>query len=361
VTNDAPARFPLGATLVIWSATDAAGNTGTAAQTVTVIGAATMHLGDLDGAPDTQKNQWWVKVIITVHDGNEGPLANVTVSGSWSGAFSGDGVCVTDGVGQCSIESPHVHKKFDGMTFTVSSVSHATNSYAASDNHDPDGDSSGTAITVTQSGTPSNLPPTADAGPGQTVTDVDESGDEQVTLDGSASSDSDGSIAAYQWSEGGATIATGVSPTVVLAVGAHTITLTVTDDGGATDADQVTVVVLSPNPSDTMHVGDLDGAATGQKGQWQATVTITVHDAAEQSVAGAVVSGNWGVGFSDAASCTTDTGGQCDVTSGSIGKRNASMTFTVSGVTDTTLTYDAAANHDLDGDSDGVAITVDKP
>ena len=361
-TADDTGPFPVGTTTVTWSAIDAAGNTGTATQDVTVIGAATMHLGDLDGAPDTQKNQWWVTVTITVHDGNEGPLANATVSGSWSGASSGDGACVTDAVGQCSVESAHVHKKNDGMTFTVTDVSLASNSYVAADNHDPDSDSSGTAITVTQSGTPSNQPPTANAGTDQTVTDSDDSGSELVTLDGAGSSDSDGNIVAYEWSEGGSTIATGASPTVTLGVGAHTITLTVTDDGGASDTDQVTVVVLSPNPSDTMHVGDLDGAATGQKGQWQATVTVTVHDAAEQAVANAVVSGNWSGGFSGADySCTTGAGGQCSVTSGSVGKRNASMTFTVGGVTDTTLTYDAPANHDPDGDSTGTAITVNKP
>lgn len=37
VTHDAPAEFPLGATLVTYSATDAAGNIGTAVQTVTVV------------------------------------------------------------------------------------------------------------------------------------------------------------------------------------------------------------------------------------------------------------------------------------------------------------------------------------
>ncbi len=35
-TSDAPAQFPLGATVVTWSATDAAGNSASATQTVTV-------------------------------------------------------------------------------------------------------------------------------------------------------------------------------------------------------------------------------------------------------------------------------------------------------------------------------------
>jgi hypothetical protein len=62
-------------------------------------------------------------------------------------------------------------------------------------------------------------------------------------LDGSGSSDSDGTIVSYEWSENSAVIATGVNPQVDLAVGVHSITLTVTDDDGATDADEVIITV----------------------------------------------------------------------------------------------------------------------
>jgi len=88
-----------------------------------------------------------------------------------------------------------------------------------------------------------NIVPTADAGTDQTVTDADGDGSESVTLDGSASTDSDGTITGYVWKEGATQIATGVSPTVSLAVGAHTITLTVTDNDGATDTATVNVTV----------------------------------------------------------------------------------------------------------------------
>ena len=147
-TADNTGPFPVGTTTVAWSATDNAGNTGTATQDVTVTGVATLHVGDLGGAPDSRKNRWWVTVTVTVHDGGESPLSNATVSGSWSGASSVSDGCTTDGNGQCSIESAHVHKKYDGMTFTVTDVSHAPNSYVAAYNHDPDGDSDGGTITV---------------------------------------------------------------------------------------------------------------------------------------------------------------------------------------------------------------------
>ena len=88
-----------------------------------------------------------------------------------------------------------------------------------------------------------NNPPTADAGADQSVTDSDGSGDEQVTLDGSGSSDSDGSIASYNWYESGALIASGETADVTFPLGEHTITLTVTDDDGATDDDTVVISV----------------------------------------------------------------------------------------------------------------------
>jgi hypothetical protein len=93
-------------------------------------------------------------------------------------------------------------------------------------------------------------PPVADAGPDQTVDDTDDDGSEDVILDGSVSSDPDGTIVSYAWTENGTQIATGVSPTANLTVGTHTITLTVTDDDGLTDTDTVTIIVNSPPIAD---------------------------------------------------------------------------------------------------------------
>ena len=57
-----------------------------------------------------------------------------------------------------------------------------------------------------------NLPPQADAGADQTVADQDRDGVELVTLDGSGSSDRDGSIATYDWREGDTSIGSGAAP-----------------------------------------------------------------------------------------------------------------------------------------------------
>lgn len=91
--------------------------------------------------------------------------------------------------------------------------------------------------------------PTADAGANQEVTDVDNNGVEQVTLDGSASFDVDGFIANYEWREGTTVLGSTASPTlnVNLPIGTHTIRLIVTDDDGQTDIDFVQVDVRPGN------------------------------------------------------------------------------------------------------------------
>jgi len=110
-------------------------------------------------------------------------------------------------------------------------------------------------INITDGGEPpSNIPPTADAGPDQNVADTDENGSEDVTLDGSGSSDSDGTIVSYEWEENSSQIATGVSPVVTLDVSVHTIDLIVTDDDSDTGTDSVVITVSAPSAGEVLFV-----------------------------------------------------------------------------------------------------------
>lgn len=88
--------------------------------------------------------------------------------------------------------------------------------------------------------------PLANAGADKAVFDA-------VTLDGSGSSDSDGSIAAYEWTlqhrETSAydTSATGVTPTISgLNIGFYDVKLTVTDNDGLQDTDTMVLAVAGP-------------------------------------------------------------------------------------------------------------------
>ncbi|UQX89374.1 PKD domain-containing protein [Jatrophihabitans telluris] len=69
------------------------------------------------------------------------------------------------------------------------------------------------------------------------------------TFDGSASSDSDGSISSYAWDFGDSTTAAGPTPAhSYSAAGTYTVTLTVTDNLGATGQQSTAVTVVQGNP-----------------------------------------------------------------------------------------------------------------
>ncbi len=109
----------------------------------------TMHVGDLDGSSAwINKNNWRATVTITIHDASHNAVNNATVYGTWSGGYSGSDQCTTNASGQCTVQTGNVSKKAASVTFTVDNVTHATYTYQSADNHDPDGDSNGTVITV---------------------------------------------------------------------------------------------------------------------------------------------------------------------------------------------------------------------
>lgn len=93
-------------------------------------------------------------------------------------------------------------------------------------------------------------PPVAEAGPNQSVLAGD-----TVTLDGSASTDSDGTITKYVWTIPGLGTKEGITVTQTLPTsiipGDYIVALTVTDDDENTDNDTMTITVIDPAPAPT--------------------------------------------------------------------------------------------------------------
>lgn len=120
-----------------------------------------------------------------------------------------------------------------------------------------------------------NLAPTANAGPDQAVIDVGGDGVETVTLDGTASTDSDGAIVLYNWRVDSTWVGTGATLDYSFDVGVHVVNLTVTDDGsaavpnqsGAQDQDTVTITVgpdcQSDGIPDALQLAGNDANANG--------------------------------------------------------------------------------------------------
>ncbi|MCI0389223.1 MAG: PKD domain-containing protein [Acidobacteria bacterium] len=100
-------------------------------------------------------------------------------------------------------------------------------------------------VTVTFGGI-SNQPPVANAGPDRTVECSSHTGT-PLTLNGSGSSDPDGDPLAFTWTGPFGSV-TGVSPTVNLPLGTHTITLVVNDGRGGTASDAVIITVRDTTP-----------------------------------------------------------------------------------------------------------------
>jgi len=108
--------------------------------------ATTVHVADLDGRGQrTFFGRWTATVTITAHDGDHVGLGGVVVSANWQGGASA--TCTTGASGACSVSRQFQNSR-TGVSFTVNNLSKVGYTYQPSANHDPDGDSNGTTISV---------------------------------------------------------------------------------------------------------------------------------------------------------------------------------------------------------------------
>lgn len=134
------------------------------------------------------------------------------------------------------------------------------------------------------------------------------------------------------------------------------------DDNTGNNARATTVVIKAQVVG--MHIADLDGIPMRGASSWAATVDIAVHDANHNPLQGAKVVGTWSRAGLNSNTCTTGDGGgngTCIVLFPSLSLGAPQVRFTVSNVTKTGFTYQSAANHDVDGSSNGTFIIVQRP
>ena len=139
----------------------------------------------------------------------------------------------------------------------------------------------------------SNQPPVANAGgPYSAAVGA------PVTLNGSGSRDPDGSIASYAWTFGNSTSGSGATPSATYATaGTFAVTLTVTDNGGASNQASTTVTVTANTQPPVANAG---GPYAGA-----ANVAINFTGAASRDPDGNVVSYLWSFGDGTEASGVT--------------------------------------------------------
>ena len=132
--------------------------------------------------------------------------------------------------------------------------------------------------------------PVANAGPDQTVQDIDGGGSESVLLDGSGSSDDRG-ITSYEWYSESEFLGSGVTLSVDCPVGTHTITLVVTDSIEQPAQDEVVITVeAAPLVASQVSVTSVSLLGYGGKnGNNHLQGAASVQDNLGANVVGAVV------------------------------------------------------------------------
>ncbi len=222
-----------------------------------------------------------------------------------------------------------------GTSVTLSDINVVQPTFIAP-NVGPDGESLTFQLTVTDNGglqdtetcivnvTWENNPPTADAGPDQTV-------DEGVivTLDGSNSSDPDNSIASYLWEQtGGISVAlsdtTAVQPTFTAPdVGPDgeslTFQLTVTDSGGLQSTDSCIVNITGDNDPPNADAGPDQTVDEGE--------TVTLDGSNSTDPDDGIASYLWTQTAGTPATLSDPTAVQPTFTSPNLGSDGESLTF----------------------------------
>jgi len=163
-------------------------------------------------------------------------------------------------------------------------------------------------------------------------------------FDASGSNDPDGTITNYAWNFGDDSAASGATADHTYAAdGVYNVTLTVTDDDGATDTDSQPVSVSSGSGG-MMHVSAIDMSYTRAGRNYTVRTQVTVVDATNAPVSGATVAVRTTLPTGAVATGSSVTGTDGKATFSVTSKATGLYTSEVTNVTHATLAYDAGAN-----------------
>ena len=296
VTFDASASTDLDGTITSydWDFGDTLTGTGVSAtHSYAMAGTFTVTLTVTDDTGATNSAMTDIIVTDAAPPGNAPPVAmmitppvaaiGMAVTFDASGSTDPDGTIASydwdfgDAITGTGVSTTHTYMTAGTftITLTVTDDAGATNSVMAD-------------ITVMAAAPPGNIPPMAviTAPPAAAI-------GMEVIFDASTSTDPDGTIVSYDWDFGDTMVSTGVSTTHTYATeGTFTITLTVTDDAGATNSTMTDIIITAAAPPVNIPpAAMISGPTTGTEG-----VAVTFDASGSLDLDGMIVSYDWDLG-----------------------------------------------------------------
>ena len=207
----------------------------------------------------------------------------------------------------------------DGSSSDKANPSH---SYASADSYtvtltvtdnDGDSDSDSASVSITDP-TSGNQNPTAEAnGPYSGTSGI------AVSLSSAGSDDIDGSIASFAWDFGDGNSSTEENPAhIYVSAGNYNVSLTVTDDDGASDQDLTTVAISNPGTGNLTPVANANGPYISTTG-----IVVIFSSAGSADSDGSIASYSWDFGDGSSSSAANPTH-----TYSAAGSYNISLTVT---------------------------------
>jgi hypothetical protein len=129
-----------------FTVTDGTTVSAAATVTITVVAPPSVHVGDLEATTIKDPGSWQATVTILIETFSHAPRPGAVVRGVWGNGLTA--TCTTSATGACSVGSGSLARKIQSTTFRVTSVTVGDLVYDSAANHDPDGDSNGTVISI---------------------------------------------------------------------------------------------------------------------------------------------------------------------------------------------------------------------
>ena len=325
---------------VMLTVTDDAGETDSKTIAVTVndgTGGSTMHVASISTTTIRGGGGGTVEATVIIEDEDGNVVSAATVSGTFSGDLSGSDSDDTNASGEAVLVSDFFSARPFDLGICVDNVTHGTLTYDPSANADP----------TFACETTGNASPTAN---------FDVSTNMFTSTFTDASTDSDGSIVSWDWDFGDGNSSTLQNPSnTYAAAGTYTVTLTVTDDMGATDAESKSVTITDGTGGGTMHIESITTELVRSAGSGTVEATFLIHDDAGNPVASVTVDGTFSGDLSGTDTGVTDSNGLVVLESNSFSNRPFDLGICADNVTHASLSYDASQNTDASFDCNGGA------